>query len=111
MQLGDDDALGAVDDERAAHGHEGDFAHVHALLFGTLLVLELKGDVEGGAVGFCLVDGFEGGELGVADFVHHEIEGHLLIVAGDGEDFAENRLQAEVLALGGEDVFLEKLLV
>ena len=32
VQLGDDDALGAVDDERAGGGHERDLAHVHLLL-------------------------------------------------------------------------------
>src|SRR5450759_6034644 len=32
MQLADDDALRAVDDERAGGGHERDFAHVDLLL-------------------------------------------------------------------------------
>ena len=45
VKLGDDHTLSTVDDERAAHGHEGDFTHVNALLLGTLLVFELIGDV------------------------------------------------------------------
>jgi hypothetical protein len=33
MQLADDDALGAVDDERAVLGHQRDFAEIDFLLF------------------------------------------------------------------------------
>jgi len=36
MKLGDDDALGAVDDERAVVGHQGDLAHVDFLLLHLL---------------------------------------------------------------------------
>ena len=111
VKLGDDHTLSAIDDERAAHGHEGDFAHVHALLLGTLLIFELIGHVQRCAEGLGLMNGFEGAELGVADFVHDEIEGHLLIIASDREDLPEHGLEAEVFALRGQDVFLEKFLV
>ena len=57
------------------------------------------------------MDGFEGAELGITDFVHDEIERHLLIIAGDREDLPEHGLEAEVFALRGRDVFLEKFLV
>ena len=36
MHLRDDDALGAVDDEGAVHGHERNIAHVHVLLLDVL---------------------------------------------------------------------------
>ena len=51
MQLADDHALGAIDDERALRRHERDFAHVNFLFLGPLLFLELEGDVERRAVG------------------------------------------------------------
>ena len=51
MQLGDDDALGAVDDERALRRHERDFAHVNFLFLRPLLFLELEGDMQRRAEG------------------------------------------------------------
>ena len=46
VELGNDDALGAVDDERALRRHQRDFAHVNLLLLGAVLLLELEGDVQ-----------------------------------------------------------------
>ena len=36
VQLGDDDALGTVDDKRTVLRHQGDFSHVDILLFDVL---------------------------------------------------------------------------
>ena len=111
MKLGNDHALGSIDDEGAADGHERDFTHVHAFLLGSGLVFEFVGDVKRCGIGLSLANGFEGVELRLADFIEHEIERHLLVVAGDREDFLKDRLQAHVFALGGEDVLLEELLI
>lgn len=37
VELGDNDALGAVDDEGAALGHHGDLAHVDLLVLDVVL--------------------------------------------------------------------------
>ena len=52
-ELGDDDALGAVDDERALVGHEGEVTHEHglALDLARVVVHELGGDVQRRRVG------------------------------------------------------------
>ena len=111
MKLGDDHALGSIDDESAADGHERDFAHIHTFLLGSGLVFEFVGDVKRCGIGLGLADGFERVELRLADFIEDEIERHLLVVAGDREDLTEDRLQAHVFALGGKDVLLEELLI
>ena len=43
-QLADDDALGAVDDERALLGHEREVAHVHALALDLARLLDQQLD-------------------------------------------------------------------
>ena len=55
--LGDDDALGAVDDERAARSHQGEVAHEYLLLLDLLglLVAQAHLDLERGRV--CCVAG------------------------------------------------------
>ncbi len=55
MQLGDDDALGTVDDEGTGLGHQRDFAEV------DLLLLDVADDAL----------------TAVARVVHHELGGHL----------------------------------
>ena len=52
-ELGDDDALGAVDDERAALGHEREVTHEHGLALDLArgVVHELRGDEQGRRVG------------------------------------------------------------
>src|SRR5205085_6489970 len=59
MQLADDDAFGAVDDERALRRHERKFAHEHFFFLGPLLFLEEESDVERGAVGDAFARAFE----------------------------------------------------
>ena len=100
VQLGDDDALGAIDDKGPLRGHERNLAHVHFLLLDALLFLEAEGDVERGGKGLALALALEGAHLGIADVVGDEIEDDLLVVALDGEDLAEYGLEADVLALG-----------
>ena len=70
----DDDALGAVDDERALRRHERDLAHVNFLFLRPLLFLELEGDVERRAEGLAFALRLERAQLRLADFVVAEIE-------------------------------------
>src|SRR6202030_3157742 len=99
VQLADDDALGAVDDEGALRRHEGQFAHVHALFLDVLVLAEAERDIERGGEGLALALAFEGAELGLTDLVVAELELDLFIVAFDGENFGEDGLEAFVLAL------------
>ena len=73
----DDDALGAIDDERALRRHERDFAHVNFFFLGALFFLELEGDVKRRAKGLAFALAFERSQLGLADFVDGEIEHRL----------------------------------
>ena len=50
--------------------------------------------------------GFERAELRLADLVMGEIQRRLVVVALDGENFLENRLEAAVFALAGGDILL-----
>ena len=111
VELGDDDALGTVDDECAAAGHHRQFAHVNALLFHARLVLQLEGHVERGGEAFAGAEGVERSDLGVLDVVGNEVEFDRLVIALDREDFTEHRLEPRVGALAGGDVLLHELLV
>ena len=77
MQLRNDDALGAVDDERALRRHERDFAHVNFLFLRPLLFPELESDVERRAESLAFALRFEGAQFRLADFVMAEIESRL----------------------------------
>ena len=57
-----------------------------------------KGDVQRRAEGLAFALGFERAQLGFADLVVAEVEGRLVVVTLDGEDFLEDRLEAAVFA-------------
>src|SRR5687767_13584324 len=109
MELADDDAFRAIDDERPLGRHERDFAHVNLLFLGPFLLAELEGDVERRAVRLAFPLGFERRQLRFADLVMAEIERGFFIVALDRKHFLEHRLEAGILSLGKRDVFLEEV--
>ena len=94
VELGNDDTFRTVDGERAAVGHEGQFAHVNALFLGAGLVLQRKGDVERCGVGFAISLGLVGAQLWLADFVVGKIEHDLIVVTLDREHFLEHGLES-----------------
>jgi len=107
VHLGDDDALGAVDDEGAVHRHERDVAHVDVLLLdvldrlraGFLVDIEhdeaqrhLQGRSEGHAALAALVDVIFRRLEFVADEFQHRCAGEIR----DRKYRAEDRLQTFV---------------
>src|SRR5216684_3685020 len=107
VQLADDHALGAVDDERARGGHERNLAHVHFLFLDLLHrglggFLVHDGEAHLGAqwarVGQPALLALLDVEGRLAERVADEFEPRVPRVAGDGEDRGERRLQAFVLA-------------
>ena len=120
VQLGDDDALGAVDDERAVLAHERDVAEVDPLADRRLAVAERELDVERGRVGDALAQRGERIVLGLrrgpvlrraAEAVLDEVQHVVPVVALDREDALEDALQADVGPLLRRNVLLEELLV
>jgi len=111
-QLGDDDALGAVDDERAARGHEREIAHEDFLLldFAGFAIDETNVGEQGSLVGdvffFALVDGV----FRVAEFMRAELDVHILRGAFDGahvvERFGDSFIHEplEAIRLDGDQV-------
>ena len=103
-ELGDDDTLGAVDDEGALAGHHREVAHEDglALDLAGLTVGELSGDVEGAGVGEVLLLALLLGVLRVEEDGVLERERHRLgevLDRGDLlEDLVESRLLRELLA-------------
>ncbi len=103
-----DDALGAVDHERALRRHERNFAHVNFLFLRPLFFLELEGDVERRAKGLAFALRLEGAQFRFANFVVAEIERRLFVVALDRENFLEDGLQTGVFPLVGGTSFCRK---
>ena len=99
VELGDDDALGAVDDERAALGHHRDFAHVDFLVLDEVFLAEAELHVERHGVGDAFAEALDLGVLGIAEGVGNVLERQALVVGLDRENLAENRLEALGLAL------------
>ena len=117
VQLRHDDALGAVDDERAGVGHERNLAHVDLLLLhfldgrlGRFLVHDRQAHLgaqrrgEGQPALLALLDV----ERRRAQRVAHELEARIARMALDREDRGERRLQTLVLAALGSDLGLQE---
>ena len=111
VQLAHDHALGAIDHEAALRGDQRNLPHEHALLLGSLFVLQAKDHVQRRAVGLPLIDALQPVHLGCADHVVVIIENHLFVVTLDRENFIEHGLQADVLPFLRTDFRLEKLVV
>ena len=119
VQLRYDDALGAVDDERAVLGHEGQFAQVH-LLFAHVLdgLLGAAGflvehhqahfDAQRGRIGQAAQLAFLDVEYRLAQAVADVFKRRISRVAGDGEHAVESGMQADLLAFGFRDVRLQE---
>jgi hypothetical protein len=107
VQLRDDHALGAVDDERAVLGHERDLAHVDLLLLHLLdrllrrlLVHQDQAHLgaQRRAVGQAALLALDDVERRRQQREAHELEAGVARVARDREDRRERGLQALVLA-------------
>ena len=62
-----------------------------------------------GAEGLAFALAFQGAHFRIAYFVAYEIERDFFVVALDGEDLAENRLETDVPAFARWKVSLQKL--
>jgi hypothetical protein len=103
-ELRDDDALGAVDDEGAAVGHEREIAHEDLLLLHLtgLFVDEPDLDEERRLVGHVLFLALLYGVLGVAELVAAELDSQVSGEVLDRRDIRERLIEA----LGEEPVKL-----
>ena len=95
-ELGDNDTLGAVDDEGTAGGHEREVAHEHGLglNFAGLVVHELGGHVHGCGVRVVLRLGFLHGVLGGFEAVVVERQAHGACNVLNGGNLVEDFFEA-----------------
>ena len=111
MQLRDDDALGAVDDEGAVVGHERQLAEVHLLLAHVLDRLlgaagflvehhEAHLDAQRRRIGQAAQLAFLDVEYRLAQAIAHVLERRVAGIAGDREHAVEGGMQADFVALG-----------
>ena len=122
VHLGDDDALGPVDDEGALLRHERDVAHVDVLLLdvlhgaGARLLVRLEDDqaelhLQRRGIGHVALDAFLDVVLRLFELVRDVLEHGALVEVLDREDGLEDRLQAFVTAVRDADFALQELLV
>ena len=120
MQLRDDHALGAVDDEGAGVGHERNLAHVDLLLLDVLddllrrrAVLVIDDQAHGGAqrrtVGHAAVAAFALVERRLAEAIVDVFQRGIARIAGDREHRFQRGMQTLFAALFGRDMLLQKL--
>ena len=96
VELADDDALGAVDDELAAADHDRHVAEVDRLLDRRLALVEAEPDVERAAVGQAELAALVGLVAGLAQVELDVFQLEGLVIALDREDLAEDPLQTGV---------------
>ena len=122
LQLADDHALGAVDDERALVGHQGQLAEIDllpALLpdrlgLGLLVVIEddePERDLQRNRERHSAVMALLHRVLRLAEVVRVELEQCVVVVVGDRKYRLEDRLQPELLAPIRRSVLLQERLV
>ena len=93
VQLADDDALGAVDDELAAADHDRHVAEVD-LFFDRLFLVQAQPDAERPAIGQAQLAALVRAVARLAELVLDVFQAELLVVALDREDFAQHAFQA-----------------
>src|SRR6185436_19524819 len=109
VELVDEHALGAVDDEGAAADHQRNLAEVDVLLDRVLRLVQPQTDLEGGPVGEPQHAAFLGDVPRLADLVMNVLQRDRPVVVLDRERLPEDRLQAVVLPLVGREIALQEL--
>src|SRR5690606_21234356 len=122
VHLGDDDALGAVDDEGAIARHEGHVAHVDVLLLdvldraGTGFLVDLENDqpqrhLQRRSERHVALPAFVDVVFGLLEFVAHELQGGRVGEIRDRENRLEDGLQPLFLAAALWLVHEEELVI
>ena len=111
VELGDDDALRAVDDERAVGSHDRHIAEEHFLLADILVILKTESRVKRTGISLAIHESLKIRLLRRLKSVAYEIEIVAALVGDDWENLFEDRLKALVLALGGRHIGLEEIFI
>src|SRR5436189_4392853 len=111
MQLADNDAFSAIDDEGALRRHEREFAHEDLLFFHSLLFMQMESDIERSAIGEAFAEAFKPVYFRLADFIRVKIEFAFAVVALDREHLGEDGLETQVFPLGLRNLGLQEFLV
>ena len=113
MELVHHDALSAVDDERAAVGHERNIAHVHELLahLHALLADEADGCLERRRERRIALLALLLGIFGFTDLVLEELEDEVFMRTLYREDLSKDLLETLILSLLSGDIFLQEPIV
>ncbi len=122
VELAHDNALGAVDDERAALSHERDLAEVHNVFLESAEVAssglwvnvpenELDSDAQWRRPVHPTVAAFVHVVLRSTEVIRNELKGCCVVVVSNREDRLENLLKTDVFALLRLHVGLEEPLV
>ena len=108
VQLADDNALRAVDNESTAFGHHRDFTDVDVFIYNGVFVFKSEINMKRGAVSISVFDAVNGILLRKAQGIRDELQDHLFVKTFDWEDFVENLLETLVFTLVFRDVELQE---
>ena len=111
VELADDHALGAVDDELAAPDHDRHVAQVDRFFEHGLALVQTQPDMEWAAEGQAELAAFVGIVPGLAQVIAKVFQLQGLVVTLDRENFPENAFEPRVGTLFGEIVGLEESLI
>ena len=92
VQLGNNDALSAIDDERAALGYHGDLTHVNLFVLNEVLFTQAQLHIKGNRVGYTFANTLDFGVLGITESVGDVFENQPSVVGLDREYLAEDSL-------------------
>ena len=111
VELADDHALGAIDDELAPADHDRHVAQIDRFLEHGLALVEAEPDVEGAAIGQPELPAFVGIVPRLAQIVADVFQLQGLVVALDREDLPKDALEPRIGSLVGRIIGLEETLV
>ena len=109
MKLGNNDAFGAVDNERATLGHHGDFAHVNFFVLDVILFAKTELHVKWHGISHPIAQAFDLAILRISQGIGNILQRQAGIVGLDGKYLTKHGLEALQLALFFRQPFLEEI--
>ena len=116
VQLGYDDTLRTVDDERTLLGHIGNRAQINVLHDGCKILMvrigaiQLQLGLEGHTVGLAALQTLLDGVAGRIDVIVQEFENEVVARVGNGEILCEHFVETLVVSLFRRGVKLQEVL-
>ena len=111
MELRDDDALGAIDDECAVRRHHRHIAEKYLLFANILTILKAECSIKRTGIRLAIDERLKIRLLGGLKIIAYEIKAIAAVKGRNGKNLLEDSLKTLVLTLGGRDIGLKEVAI